>query len=91
LENANLPIGLFEYTGYSTETLHMQSDDRLVLVTDGVTEAENRLGEFYGDARLEKSCLDCAHIDALLDAVNEFAKGAPAADDCTLVELRYLG
>jgi sigma-B regulation protein RsbU (phosphoserine phosphatase) len=91
LENANLPIGLFESTEYKTATLRLRSDDRLVLVTDGVTEAEDCVGEFFGDARLEKSCLDCAHLDALLDSVNEFAQGTPPNDDCTLVELRYLG
>ncbi len=91
LQNGNLPIGLFASTEFTAETLHMQSDDRLILVTDGVTEAEDQVGEFYGDARLEKSCIDCAHMDALFESVSAFAQGTPANDDCTLVELRYLG
>jgi Stage II sporulation protein E (SpoIIE) len=35
--------------GYSS----LHAEDRLILVTDGVTDAENASGDFFGDSRLE--------------------------------------
>jgi serine phosphatase RsbU (regulator of sigma subunit) len=61
--------------------------DRIVLVSDGVNEAQNREEEFFGDERLEATVLAGQDLFA---AVSEFAQGAPPSDDCTTVELEYL-
>ena len=59
-----------------------------MLVSDGVNEAQNREGEFFGDERLESTVLSGQDLFA---AVSEFAQGAPPSDDCTTVELEYVG
>jgi serine phosphatase RsbU (regulator of sigma subunit) len=60
----------------------------MVLVSDGVNEAQNREGDFFGDERLESTVL--AGHD-LFAAVSDFAQGAAPSDDCTTVELEFVG
>lgn len=45
-------VGLFEDVHIAQETVVMRAGDLLVLYTDGVLEARNRAGEFYGEDRL---------------------------------------
>ena len=56
LENVSgLFLGGMEGIRYRTFTAHLAPDDLLFLYTDGVTEANNVLGEFFGEARLEET------------------------------------
>jgi serine phosphatase RsbU (regulator of sigma subunit) len=57
-------------------------------VSDGVNEAQNCEGDFFGDERLESTVL-CGQD--LFGAVSSFAQGAPPSDDCTTVELEFIG
>ena len=72
---------------------------RLLLYTDGVTEAMNKAKELYGDDRLislmngpvmRSAPADCV-LDELKISVADFADGAPQSDDITMLFLRYLG
>jgi sigma-B regulation protein RsbU (phosphoserine phosphatase) len=67
----------------------MKAGDRLLLVTDGVTEAENGEGEFFGTERLE-AC-GSEGFAAIERAVNEFRGSTPFSDDCTITEMLYRG
>ncbi len=66
----------------------------LTIFSDGVTEAQNRNEDFFGDERLDQVIR--AHIDRpaqeivrqIHAAVKTFAKGAPQSDDITLVVVR---
>ena len=42
-EHGNLPVGLLAEATYESDHLQMKPGDRFILVTDGVTEAENAL------------------------------------------------
>jgi sigma-B regulation protein RsbU (phosphoserine phosphatase) len=72
----------------------METGDILVLFSDGVTEAVNPLDEDFGDdrlGRLVESLRDrpaAVIVEAIDSAVTEFTKGAPAADDITVVVVR---
>ena len=49
-------IGLNDYpVKYVTETLELESNDEIILYTDGITECMNEDGENYGRARLLES------------------------------------
>ena len=71
----------------------------LCLMTDGVTEAQNPAAELYGQARVQAVLRDGREaaatargvVDALHDDVQAFAAGAEAADDLTILVLRWLG
>jgi serine phosphatase RsbU (regulator of sigma subunit) len=61
-----------------------------VIVTDGVTEAENAEGEFFDNERLEVAARKGTMND-IFSAVSEFCAGTPLSDDCTVVEMIYSG
>ncbi|AUI69964.1 SpoIIE family protein phosphatase [Beggiatoa leptomitoformis] len=66
----------------------------IVLFTDGITEAENEHGEFYGIDRLCQVIEEYKHASAsliqqaVMDDLNQYIGNAPVYDDITLVVLK---
>lgn len=89
--HGNVPVGLLPDATFESASCQMKSGDRFILVTDGVTEAENSMGEFFDDSRLEAAVAKSPTWEGILSAVSEFCAGNPLGDDCTVVELRYNG
>jgi serine phosphatase RsbU (regulator of sigma subunit) len=87
--HGNVPVGLLPDARFESATCQMKSGDRFILVTDGVTEAENAMGEFFDDPRLEAAAAKSPTLEGIFSAVTEFCAGNPLNDDCTVVELRY--
>jgi phosphoserine phosphatase RsbU/P len=90
-EHGNLPVGLLGDATYESDRLHLKPGDRLVLVTDGVTEAENARGDFFDNERLEAVAANGTSLEDIFGAVATFCGGTPLGDDCTVVELVYTG
>jgi serine phosphatase RsbU (regulator of sigma subunit) len=88
LENANMVVGLIEEAVFKSERLQLNPGDRVVLATDGVTEAESASGEFFGDDRLE-AAIAGSSIEGVLRQVETFMNGAPPNDDFTMLEVVY--
>ena len=88
LSNSNLPVGLIASATYVSEHRKIKPGERIVIVTDGVTEAERSDGESYGDARLRSLVHQGATPAMILEDVNNFTGGAQLEDDCTLLEIR---
>ena len=68
LTDSNLIVGLLPEVTYASGECTLHPGDRLLLVTDGLVEAENAAGEPFGDPGLD----EVAHfedIDAILDHV----------------------
>ena len=86
----------FAYQGAMCQLL---PGEMLCLMTDGVTEAQNPAGELYGPARAELKLIELGQSEvgakALVMALQAdalaFAAGAEAADDLTILALRWLG
>ena len=79
------------------ETYTLNNGDSLTLYTDGITEARNDKGEFYGDKRLlahfnakEYSCLLELH-HSLKDDIARFVDGEDQADDMTYITIKFHG
>ena len=80
---------------YSENQTRLHPGDRIFLYTDGVTEAKNEEGRFYGD----KSMLAClnAHPDAapsetitaLKDALSVYSGNAEQYDDITMLSFLF--
>jgi phosphoserine phosphatase RsbU/P len=87
--HGNVPVGLLPDATFESARCQLKSGDRFILVTDGVTEAENAMGDFFEDSRLEAAAVKAATLDGILAAVSEFCAGNPLNDDCTLVEIIY--
>lgn len=79
---------------YEVQEVELLAGDRIVLFTDGVTEAKNETDEEYSDRRLEKVIVENEKQDAnflltaVLDDVRAFVKGAEQSDDITILTLR---
>jgi serine phosphatase RsbU (regulator of sigma subunit) len=89
--STNVPVGLLPESTYESTRLQLLPGDRLLVVTDGVTEAQNALGEFFGDENLEAAACAANPFSHIFARVQEFCAGQPLDDDCTLVDLLYLG
>jgi len=87
--HGNVPVGLLPDATFESATCQMKSGDRFILVTDGVTEAENAMGDFFEDSRLEAAASKSPTLEGIFAAVTEFCAGNPLSDDCTVVELSY--
>ena len=91
-------LGMFDGLDYDHAHVDMEPGARLVLFSDGVTEAFNDDDEAFGDDRL----LDTTRalpleqgpdqdVSDIVNAVDEFAGDAPQFDDITCVVLVYKG
>ncbi len=96
LPATGLPVGIFADTSYVEETLPLMPGDVLVFYSDGIPEARNSAGEFFGMDRLITFLLEHVSRDApalvkgIVDAVETFREDAPRADDLTLIVLKAL-
>jgi phosphoserine phosphatase RsbU/P len=95
LETTGIPAGLIDDASFSVETVQLRPDDRIVIYSDGVTDAQASDGKFFGRRRLRD--LIEAHPDLsapdlhalLLQTLETFSEGAMQADDVTLLVLQY--
>ena len=91
-------LGMFDGLDYDDAYVDMEPGARLVLFSDGVTEAFNDSEEAFGDDRLLDTtrALPVAQgpdqdVNDIVNAVDEFAGDAPQFDDITCVVLVYKG
>jgi PAS domain S-box-containing protein len=91
-----IPIGPMEEQDYGETTINLGPSDTLYVYTDGVTEACDLDGAFFGEERLEawasqtgSAPLETA-IAALMDGVLAFEGDAPRSDDITILGIRRI-
>jgi phosphoserine phosphatase RsbU/P len=87
--HGNVPVGLLPGATFESARCQMNPGDRFLIVTDGVTEAENSMGDFFEDSRLEATAAITPTLEGIFSAVSTFCAGNPLSDDCTVVELSY--
>ena len=87
--HGNVPVGLLADATFESARCQLNSGDRFILVTDGVTEAENAMGDFFEDSRLEAAAAKTPTFEGIFSAVSEFCAGNPLNDDCTVFEIIY--
>jgi sigma-B regulation protein RsbU (phosphoserine phosphatase) len=95
LETGGTVVGFLPGVTYEQETLALVPGDRLVVYSDGVTEAEGADREQYGEERLHAllaglpEALNArALIERVLEDVDRHLGGLDAGDDITLLVLR---
>src|SRR5215813_10780383 len=83
--DAGMPLGLMECE-FSEHEIEMSPSSRVVLYSDGVTEAVNSSLEEYGADRVLHRIVDqTVTVQDLLNDVDKFTSGYPASDDITVV------
>ena len=86
--DTGLPLGL-RTSSYPELRVKLEAGTRLLMYTDGITEAMNRHDEEYGPARLmEHFQQPDACIDGLIEEIRHFGRGSVEADDATAVLIR---
>jgi phosphoserine phosphatase RsbU/P len=91
------PVGLIDSAEFEVCETTLAAGDGVVIYTDGVTEAQNAQGEFFGRQRLrqivaEHHAESCQTLhEKIQSAVTAFTENAPQADDITLVVFEYWG
>jgi len=92
-----LPLGSFKDNTYLETKLQLKPFDVVVLFTDGIPEAQNHGGKFYGyDSlkdlveKMDTFTLSAAEIkDRVISDVKRFSGGVPQHDDMTVVVIKY--
>ena len=89
------PMGLVPYD-YPVEELQLAEGSALILVTDGITEAQDDGGALYGRERLlaaiGKEAAGAQDLcERLKQSVRDFEDGIEPTDDLTVMVLRYTG
>jgi serine phosphatase RsbU (regulator of sigma subunit) len=94
LEGTALPVGIIENQEYETQQTCIEIGEILVCFSDGVTEAMNMAGEPYGDERFVEILRGLVQNDAsdivsqVVESIDEYAGGAPQADDITMLVVK---
>ena len=90
-------LGAFENAIVEDEKVTLENGESIMLYTDGITEARNDKGEFYGEKRFldllnarDYTCLVETH-HALKDDIEKFINGENQSDDITIITLKYHG
>ena len=90
-------VGPMAGIAFKESTIQLGPGDELFLYTDGVTEADNRRRELFGNDRLKRVLTQSRAVSVVdrlgevMNAVRTFAVDAPQADDITMLGLRYHG
>jgi len=89
------PLGIIEDLAYASAPFTLAPGEAMLLLSDGVTEAHDPQSALFGKERVLESLgaqTDPAlAIAGLLADVATFARGAPSADDVTVLAVRYAG
>ena len=96
LDSTGTPLGILNSnTVTESDSMKLSVGDLILLYTDGITEAFNPEGEWWGEEAMAESVM-AAHksgltgqevIDHLLNDMRVYSQGVPAGDDVTLVAI----
>ncbi len=97
LSSTGLPLGVSSDCRWTTETNKTAPGDRLLIVTDGVTEAFNGRSEPFGRDRLAELFRQCKAISLpetaqkIDGALTTHREGRASTDDITLLAIQFDG
>jgi sigma-B regulation protein RsbU (phosphoserine phosphatase) len=79
---------------YNSNSIQLQSGDKIIMFTDGVSEAMNPYSEEFSENRLEQLALTTSNypsgetLQKIKTEIEQFAQGAPQSDDLTMMIIR---
>lgn len=95
-EKVNLAVGLIPDFKYEMQEVQIEKGSKLILYTDGVTEAEDKDKNLFGEERLlqwasKPEAFETAQTacDDLLKTVREFTGPVDQNDDITIMIIKY--
>ena len=94
LKTGGLMLGVIPNYPFEEEETAVNQGDTIVITSDGVTEAANVNGDFFGDPALEKVILENRSLSAgqllnrIVESVKVHAGSQPQSDDITIVVIK---
>jgi phosphoserine phosphatase RsbU/P len=86
--DSGLPLGL-SFGTFSESSVVLAPDSRVMLYSDGLTEAMNSMDEEYGNERLRDEFLNpAASPESILQSVREFCSPGRVRDDATVIVVK---
>jgi serine phosphatase RsbU (regulator of sigma subunit) len=90
------PLGYFAEPELAMDTFQLCAGDRLLLLTDGISESFNSQGQVFGiervEALLRENDVDrLDFLDLLFQALLDFGASDPPGDDCTAIVIDLQG
>lgn len=91
----SMPVGILDVATFPVRTARLLPGDRLVIYSDGISEAQNVHGEYFEHGRITRLLVEGAALGAaslharILEEVGQFTGGVAQADDMTLVVAEY--
>jgi len=95
LHTSGMPVGMLEEAQFQVVQMQLETGDKIVIYSDGLTEAENAAGEFFDTERLRNCLRENASLSAvelhkmLLSTLDVFVEGGVIRDDITALVLEY--
>ncbi len=91
LDTGGIVLGFIPEYDYAEEVVAFKPGSRLVLYSDGITEAMNAADEEFGEDRLKEVIVEHNHftsmelVEKIISSVQKHAGKTPQSDDMTLV------
>jgi sigma-B regulation protein RsbU (phosphoserine phosphatase) len=87
ITEGDLPVGVFDFAKFHAIRIELGTGDRIVLLSDGITEAENADGAQFGTTQLECYLTRPNAVDALFLTLEQFCMGTRPQDDQTVLTI----
>ncbi len=94
-QHSGFVLGAVDHVEYKQSSIIFDGGDTLFLYTDGITEAQNKQLDLYGNDRLlsvlNGKATDCVKemIENVKKDISDFVSGVEQFDDITMLGLRY--
>jgi sigma-B regulation protein RsbU (phosphoserine phosphatase) len=94
LTTGGMMVGAFEWARYEEAAAKLQTNDLLLIFSDGISEAENAAGEEYGEERLVRFAVEHRRLSsddlrrAIFEEIDAWSGARERADDQTLVIIK---
>jgi serine phosphatase RsbU (regulator of sigma subunit) len=95
MNSSCFPVGMFDSVSCEINRADLAAGDILVLYTDGITEAENSMGEAFGMERLsavirrDSSLSAEGLMDNIFQSAEDFCQGVGFNDDATVLIVKF--
>lgn len=94
LETTGPPLGFFDQPCIESKFFDFLPGDRLLLYTDGISEAVNSAGQFFGEDRVKQILLHSegdhsVFMESAMASMIEFGCVNPPRDDCTAIVVDF--
>lgn len=97
IQPRGLPVGVIPMAKFENYNAKVSPGDRLLMITDGMVEAQNRTGEMIGIERIGTFLKDAAKIESMQEVLeyvlkcqDSFCEGRLIKDDNTLIGFEYI-